>query len=254
MEQDLAKKTIRGAYDDPETVLRYMGGSYLWKSEEILVERFFPKAGDVLDLGCGTGRTSIPLSRKGLHVVGMDLSFLMVKEAQLEAARNGLLVDFLQMDALSLAFKENSFDGALFSFNAMDHMVGYKGKVQVLSQILRVLKPRAPFIFSAHRIWSPPHLSALIRGGLKLNLGKILGMTYMEKEWGELYNLNASNPEERYSHFMISRKWESALREAGFIIVCRQSRSQLESNRLRQRIRSCVSSYNYMFFVACKPG
>ena len=127
-----------------------------------------------------------------------DLSFLMVKEALLEAARNGLLVDFLQMDALSLAFKENSFDGALFSFNAMDHMVGYKGKVQVLSQILRVLKPRATFIFSAHRIWSPPHLSALIRGGLKLNLGKILGMTYMEKEWGELYNLNASNGNRRF--------------------------------------------------------
>jgi ubiquinone/menaquinone biosynthesis C-methylase UbiE len=254
MKQEFAKNAIRAAYDDSETVTRYIGGSYLWRSEEILIQRFFPNTGEVLDLGCGTGRTSIPLSQMSLHVVGMDISFLMVKEAKLEAVEKGVSVDYLQMDASTLAFEDNSFDGALFSFNEMDHMVGYKGKLQVLSQIFRVLKPGAPFIFSVHRIWSQPHLRALIRGGLKLYLGKILGVTTLEKEWGEIYDLKAENPEERYSHFMASRKWESGLREVGFNIICRQSRSQLESNGLRQRIRSSVSSYNYMFFVACKPG
>jgi len=252
MKQGFAKNTMREAYDDSGTVMRYIHGSYLWTSEEALIRRFFPNTGAVLDLGCGTGRTSIPLSQMNLNVVGMDLSFLMVKEAKLESVKKGVSVDYLQMDASTLAFEDNSFDAALFSFNAMDDMTGSKGKLQVLSQVC-VLKPGAPFIFCVHRIWSRPHLRALIRSGLKLYLGKIFGVTTLEKEWGEFYDPKADNPEERYGHFMASRDWEAALRKVGFNITCRQSRSQLESNGLRQRIRSSVSSYNYMFFVACKP-
>ena len=48
--------------------------------EAALVDSYGP--GSVLDAGCGTGRVAIELSRRGHHVVGVD-----VDEAMLESAR-----------------------------------------------------------------------------------------------------------------------------------------------------------------------
>ena len=48
--------------------------------EAALVDAYGP--GSVLDAGCGTGRVAIELSRRGHHVVGID-----VDEAMLESAR-----------------------------------------------------------------------------------------------------------------------------------------------------------------------
>jgi SAM-dependent methyltransferase len=253
MKQELAKKIVREAYENPQVLSRYLGVYGLWKSEEVLIQRFFPLEGNILDLGCGMGRTSIPLTQMGFQVVGIDISLPMVKAGRLEIVQQGLRVDFLQMDATALAFAEASFDGALFSSNAMDQIPGYNGKSQVFYQVFRALRPGAAFIFSTHQIWSPVHLKTLIWGGIKLNLGKIMGFRKSEEKWGEIYNLEAKNPEERYGQFMSPHRWISALRMAGFDLVCYQSRSQLENRRLLSQLRRSISSGNFAFFVARKP-
>ncbi len=40
--------------------------------------------GPVLELGCGTGRIALPIARRGMEVVGMDLSYSMVGKAMQE--------------------------------------------------------------------------------------------------------------------------------------------------------------------------
>ena len=253
------KNIVRTAYEDPKVVARY-NEKGIWKSEEILLRRFFPKEGDVLDLGCGAGRTSVCLAQMGYRVTGIDLSPEMVRVAEMEADRLGLKIDFRAMDARELNFPDQSFDAALFSFNGLDHVSGYGAKLEIFLQVFRVLKPGAPFIFSAHRIWSPVHLPKLIAGGLKLSLGKLLGFKTMEKEWGEIYDLRATDLEERYSHFLSSGRWKKALGAAGFHIDSCESVFQLESHRPRRLLRSLRSgnliyyvSSNFMFYVARKP-
>jgi SAM-dependent methyltransferase len=261
MKKELGEKIVRDAYEDPQVIACYSGDIGLWKAEEILIRRFFPEKGDFLDIGCGAGRTSIPLTQMGFNVIGIDLSAGMLREAKLYAERLGLKIDFQEMDAKSLDFADRSFDCALFSFNGIDHVHGYKRKLEVLREIFRVLKPGAPFMFSAHRIWSPYHIRKLIWSGLKSSFGSLTGLNTLEKEWGELYDLNSHDPQERYSSFLSSGRWKKALHEVGFNLVFCGSRYRLESHSPLELVRNLRGgnfilyvSGNFMLYVARKPG
>jgi SAM-dependent methyltransferase len=190
----------------------------------------------------------------GYKVIGIDLSSRMVEAADAETRRVGLNIDFRVMDARHLDFPANSFDCALFSNNGMDHIPGYGEKLNLFRQVLRVLKPGGIFIFSVHRIWGPDHLRKLLSSGIKVSAGKILGFNTLEKEWGEIYDLNADMPEERYSHFLASGKWKEALEAAGFELVICRSRYRLESRRLLGWLRRSLNSANFLFYVARKPN
>jgi 2-polyprenyl-3-methyl-5-hydroxy-6-metoxy-1,4-benzoquinol methylase len=60
----------------------------------------------ILDIGCGTGRHSIELARRGYTVVGVDLSEDQLQRARNKAEEAGVKVDFRQADARELDFDE----------------------------------------------------------------------------------------------------------------------------------------------------
>ncbi len=150
------------------------------------------------------------------------------------------------MNAKSLSFADQSFDGVLFSFNGIDHVPGYADKVEVLCEIARVLRPGGSFIFSVHRMWCPYHLRSLVISGLKTSFGKIMGSSKSEREWGEF------DAELGYMFFMTSRRWKRALNVAGFDLVFRQSRFQLEFKLYWRKWRRAIDG-NFMFYVVRKP-
>lgn len=43
MTEPLAKKIVHDAYGNPKVIANYQGNIGLWKSEEILIRRFFPR-------------------------------------------------------------------------------------------------------------------------------------------------------------------------------------------------------------------
>ncbi len=102
----------------------------------------------ILDIGCGTGRHSIELSKRGYHVTGIDLSESQLKRAREKANENSLDIVFLQEDARQLNFK-NIFDVVIMicegAFPLMEtDQMNYK----ILGNAAKALKRGGKFIFT----------------------------------------------------------------------------------------------------------
>jgi len=66
----------------------------------------------ILDIGCGTGRHSIELTKRGYSVLGVDLSESQLKKAREKALAANLDISFQKHDARALPFKQ-SYDVAI---------------------------------------------------------------------------------------------------------------------------------------------
>ena len=92
----------------------------------------------VLEVGAGTGRYSITLSREGYQVQAMELI-----EHNIEVFKSKLTdnehIDIKQGNALDLSvYDNNSFDAVLI-LGPMYHLYNEEDKVQVLKEAIRIL-------------------------------------------------------------------------------------------------------------------
>lgn len=92
----------------------------------------------ILDIGCGTGNFSIKLARMGCRVVGVDVSGEMLSQARDKAEKEGLDIEFYNMDVYNLAFEDRSFDGA-FSMAAFEFI---SEPERALKEIFRVVRDK----------------------------------------------------------------------------------------------------------------
>ena len=70
----------------------------------------FNKSLKIIDIGCGTGRHSVELAKRGYKVTGIDLSESQLARAKAKA--QNLQIDFQKHDARKLPF-ENEYDLAI---------------------------------------------------------------------------------------------------------------------------------------------
>lgn len=97
-----------------------------------------PKGGTaILDIACGTGKSTEPLLETGLKVIGADHDSQMIEEAKSQAQLKSLTIDYIVAEAEHLPFPDESFDvvaaGTAFHFFATD---------AAMSEIKRVLKSK----------------------------------------------------------------------------------------------------------------
>jgi len=108
----------------------------------------YDKSIRILDVGCGTGRHSIELGKRGYRLTGIDLSSSQLKLAEEKAAAAGLTIDFRQIDARAMPFQAE-FDAAImlceggFPLMETDEM-----NYEILKQVSLALKPSSTFIFT----------------------------------------------------------------------------------------------------------
>ena len=111
-------------------------------------ELAFDKTKRILDIGCGTGRHSIELAKRGYTVRGIDLSEQMLSKARENAKAAKVNVDFRQSDARMFSFP-GEFDLAImlceggFSLMETDMM-----NFQILKNAAEALKPGGKLIFT----------------------------------------------------------------------------------------------------------
>lgn len=102
----------------------------------------------IIDIGCGTGRHTIELTKRGYDVTGIDLSDSLLQRAREKAQEQSLEIDFQKQDARKLPF-EGGFDLAImlceagFSLMETDEM-----NFEILKNATKALKDNGKLIFT----------------------------------------------------------------------------------------------------------
>lgn len=189
----ISTHTVRADFNDINTVIHYARASHflgLWKSEALMIERFFPKKqARLLEAGCGAGRVTIGLWELGYqNLTAFDFAEELLDQARnLAVQRDAAGIRYFHADATRLVdhtaplmaekkahsphhktesaasgpvfYKdptmsaeevEGGFDGALFMFNGLMQIPGREHRRKALRGIAGLCAEGAPFLFTTH--------------------------------------------------------------------------------------------------------
>ena len=102
----------------------------------------------VLDVGCGPGRHSLSLARRGFDAVGVDHSAEFVSLARDAAATQGLAATFEELDVRELD-RPGEFDATLCLCQGGFGLLGGRDETAVFGRIAATLRPGGALAVSA---------------------------------------------------------------------------------------------------------
>lgn len=141
----------------------------------------------IMDLGCGTGRSVIPLAQRGYEVIGVDLSHTMLEkllaktrssDPQLQNRVHGVQANLVQLEC----FCDNSIDHAVCMFSTLGMISGRKNRQTMLQHVSRMVRPTGKLVLHVHNRWAALHESG---GTTKLFLSWWRSLRDSEHEFGD---------------------------------------------------------------------
>ena len=102
----------------------------------------------ILDVGCGTGRHSIELTKRGYTVTGIDFSESQLASAREKAAKENLKIDFQKHDARNLPFDKEFDFGIMLCEGGFPLMETDEMNFEILKSVTKSLKEKSKFIFT----------------------------------------------------------------------------------------------------------
>ncbi len=111
--------------------------------------------GPVLELGCGTGRTLLPIAARGIACVGVDASPAMLAALRAKQPPPNLELVEGRMESFDLGGRR--FPLVTCPFHAFQHLLEVPSQLAVLANVRRHLAPAGAFAFDVF----DPRLSVL---------------------------------------------------------------------------------------------
>jgi ubiquinone/menaquinone biosynthesis C-methylase UbiE len=137
---------IKGGYLNPraavtyDPITQYVVPPHETLVRQCLIDAVRVKPRRIIDLGCGTGSTTLMLKQAfpEAEVVGLDLSPYMLVVADMKAQKAGLKIQWLHSKAESVAFPDASFD--LVASSLLFHETPPAVSRAILRESFRLLK------------------------------------------------------------------------------------------------------------------
>ncbi|WP_300280390.1 class I SAM-dependent DNA methyltransferase [Peptacetobacter sp.] len=138
---------------------------------------------NILELACGTGNMTIPLTKKGYDIAGIDISAEMLEVAMEKAEKENVQLVLLQQDIAELEFDMEDLDCVLCACDGFNYLTYDDDLEYVFSKVYEILKENGIFIFDISSYYK---------------ISKILGNnTFTEKREDTVYMWqNYFDPEE----------------------------------------------------------
>lgn len=108
----------------------------------------YNKSARILDIGCGTGRHSIELAKRGYNVVGIDQSESLLKRAKEKTSEQKVQVDFQKQDARDLPFLHEFNLVIMICEGAFSLMETDEMNFQILKNAANALLPKGKLILT----------------------------------------------------------------------------------------------------------
>jgi ubiquinone/menaquinone biosynthesis C-methylase UbiE len=102
--------------------------------------------GRILDTACGTGNITIPLSKKGYEIWGLDISEDMLSIAESKARASKQKIKFLRQNMTQMVLKER-FDAVLCMCDGVNYITEEEGLAAYFAAVYRSLDKKGIFIF-----------------------------------------------------------------------------------------------------------
>jgi len=102
----------------------------------------------VLELGCGTGKVTIPIAEAGYETVGIDLSEAMLEYAQAKIQGRDLPVKF-RLDDMKRLGDEQKFKTIILPSNNLAHLMNYQEAEECFRTVVDHLEDDGTFVIDA---------------------------------------------------------------------------------------------------------
>ena len=119
---------------------------------------FVPPGGTVLELACGTGRLTIPLTERGFSMTGLDSAGAMLEAAKTKAVARGARPAFVLSDMREFAL-DAKFDLIFLPNNSLGHLHTLPDIQACFASVRRHLSPSGRFLVDMFN----PSLPLLLR-------------------------------------------------------------------------------------------
>ena len=154
-----------------------------WREElETALKRFKINKGTLVDLGCGTGISTIPYINKFNKIIGVEISKPMLKEARKKSSK----VKWMNQDIINLKIKEQA-DVVTCHFDVLNHILKKKDLQKIFQNVYDILSNRGIFIFD---LMSPESFEWLKKKGRK---SEVPERSYLKEEVKEMLDKSGFN-------------------------------------------------------------